>query len=363
MTVFIVYASVGAGHFKAAEALCNYLKKERLDLDVRLIDVLQKTNTLFRTGYAEGYSFLVNHAILLWGFAFWLTSLKALSSFIKQSVKFIDRLNAKNFINFLRQEDPDYIISTHFLPSQIAAHLVKRKKINSRIISIVTDFGVHPFWITEGVDTYIVPSGLTQEALIQEGIKAHNIKELGMPVEEKFLRKFDKNILCAKFGLAPVKFTVLIVTGSFGIGPIEEIVDLLYKDVQILAVCARNRNLYVRLRNKNYANVRVFGFVDNIEELMAVSSVIITKPGGLSISEILAMELFPIFISTIPGQEKANIEVLKKYNIGLSPKSIEELRNIILDFKENPRKLEILKKNIAYLRKPNALKEISDVIR
>jgi processive 1,2-diacylglycerol beta-glucosyltransferase len=109
-------------------------------------------------------------------------------------------------------------------------------------------------------------------------------------------------------------------------------------------------------------NVKAFGFINNPEELMAVSDIIITKPGGLTISEIAAMELAPLFISAIPGQEVGNIKVLKKYGIGLFASSIRDIKNIVLDLKEHQDKLNTIKDNIKKLKKPDCLKDIYNAV-
>ncbi|MCG2706946.1 MAG: hypothetical protein L6254_05340, partial [Candidatus Omnitrophica bacterium] len=204
--------------------------------------------------------------------------------------------------------------------------------------------------------------GITKEQLILEGVKEDKIKEFGIPVESKFFKRYDRDALCEKLNIQKDKFTVLMVTGSFGIGPIEEIINLLYKDVQILAVCANNRRLYARLKNKNYPNTRAYGFVDNMPELMAASDIIITKPGGVSISEILAMELVPIFISAIPGQETENIKVLRKYKVGITPNSIADIRNIVLGYKEYPDRIKDAKENIKVIKRPTAAGELCNVV-
>lgn len=362
MKVLVVYASSGAGHFKAAEAICDYIHKHCPQIQLSSVDVLEKTNFLFKFNYRFGYSFLIRQAPLLWRWAFWLTDFRAFRIFTRAIGRFLNRLNTNEFIRFLVQEGPDVIISTHFLPSEISSGLKKAKKIKSRLITVITDFCVHPFWVSSGTDIYIVASKGTKEELIREGAGEDIIKELGIPIHSKFLKQYEKDALLRKLGLGQDKFTVLIVTGSFGLGPLEEIADLLYKEARLLVVCANNRRLYERLKNKNYPQVYIFGFVDNIEELMSVSDVVITKPGGLAISEILSMELIPIFISAIPGQEAGNVEILKKYGIGISPESISEIKQTVLDFRDHPSKLNDMKLNIRKIRKPDCLKEICNVV-
>jgi len=363
MKVIVTYASAGAGHFKAAEAIYNCFKTSYKDVDVVMADALRWSLRFFKISYLYGYSFLVRHLRCLWRLGFWLTSFSAFCAVSRLIAKILNRIQTRGFAKFLEEENADFIISTHFLCSEIAGHLKIRQKIKSKVISVITDFGVHPFWLSEGIDYYIVGSDITMNRLKSEGVNQDNIKVLGIPVGAEFLAEYSKIDLCHKFNLNNNEFTCLIFTGSFGIGQIEEIVEALHTDVQIIVVTARNQRLYKKLKNKNYPSVRVFGFIDNIHELMAVSDIIITKPGGLSIAESLVMKLFPIFISPIPGQEEENIRVMAEYGVGIEAKDAKCIKNIILDFKNNPDKLKEAKNRIEKIRKPFATKAICDVVR
>ncbi|HPT39626.1 MAG TPA: glycosyltransferase [Candidatus Omnitrophota bacterium] len=363
MKVLIIHASAGAGHRRAAEAIYNYLKENSPDLELVLLDALDKTNALFKFDYTKGYSFLVHYATRIWHWAFLVTDSKFLRPVSRSIARIINCINSQRLIRYFIQENPDVIISTHFLPSELAAGLKKKHKLSSKLITVITDYGVHPFWISAGTDLYVVASDFTRDRLVLEGVSLERIRVLGLPFDPKFLRHFDRRVLCHKFGIDHKKFTVLLMTGSFGLGPLEEIIEVLHKDCQILAVCAGNERLYSRLIKRNLENVKVFGFVSNAEELMAASQVIITKPGGATITEVLIMELPAIFISAIPGQETANVEALAKYGIGASPKNIEELKKVVLDLKNNPEKILELKQKIRQVQKPFACKELASVIR
>ncbi|MDD2679604.1 MAG: glycosyltransferase, partial [Candidatus Omnitrophica bacterium] len=319
MKLLITYASAGAGHRRVAEAVYNYFRENRPEVSLEMVDILAKTNALFRFDYARGYSFLVQYAVKIWHFAFWLTEFKALRPLTRFIASLLNQINTREFAAYLIQRDPDYIISTHFLPSEIASHLKIRKEISAKIITIITDFGVHPFWINRGTDLYVVASDFTRDKLIAEGIAPEKIKVFGLPSDAKFLRQFDRAALAAKLGIRPDKFTALLMTGSLGIGPLEELAAELCREAQVLVVCAANKKLYARLNKRDLPNVKVFGFVHNPEELMGVCDVIITKPGGSTISEILNMELAPIFISVIPGQEEGNVEALEQLGISSTP--------------------------------------------
>jgi processive 1,2-diacylglycerol beta-glucosyltransferase len=363
MKVLIIHASAGAGHRRAAEAVYNYLKESSPDLDLVLLDALDKTNALFKFDYTKGYSFLIKYATTLWHWAFWSTDFKFLRSISRRVAQIINGINAQRLIRYFIQENPEVIISTHFLPSELAATLKKKDKITSKLITIITDYGVHPFWICPGTDLYVVASDFTRDRLVMEGVGVEKISVLGLPFDPKFLQHFDRRILCHKMGIDHKKFTVLLMTGSFGLGPLEEIVECLHKDCQVLVVCAGNKKLYARLLKRNLENVKVFGFISNTEELMAAAQVIITKPGGATITEVLIMELPVVFISAIPGQEIANVEALAGYGIGVSPKNIQEIKSIVLDLKNNPQRIEELRRKIREIQKPFACKELASVIR
>jgi len=362
MKVIITYASAGAGHRKAAEALFGYFKDCCPQAEVSLVDVLEKTSKFFKFSYTRGYDFLIRRAIFLWHFAFWLTSLKSLSKFTRGVALVTNKSNAKRFSEFLIQENPDYIISTHFFPSEVAGYLKTKNKIKSKVITVITDFGVHPFWISPGTDLYIVAAEYTKGKLISLGVDAKRVKKCGIPVASKFLQLRRREELAVALGLKPDKFTVLIMTGSFGIGPLAEIAKLFHQEVQILVVCANNLKLYERLQKSNLPGVLVFGFIDNSEELMAVSDIIITKPGGLSIAEILAIELIPIFISAIPGQEIENIKALREIGIGFAPSSLREIKKLVLDLKLHPEKISAMKENMRKIHRPDCLGEICHAI-
>jgi processive 1,2-diacylglycerol beta-glucosyltransferase len=230
------------------------------------------------------------------------------------------------------------------------------------LITIITDFGVHPFWVYRGTDMYAVASELTKQKLENQDVASKDIKVTGIPVNQAFFKSSKKMEICRKLGIDENRFTVLVVTGSFGIGPVEKITDLLHKDAQMLVVCARNKKLYARLKAKKYPQLNLFGFVNNLEELMSIADVIITKPGGLSISELLVKEIAPIFISAIPGQETENAKNLGGWGIGVSANSPLEIKQLVLDYKDHPDKILRIKETIKGIKKPYSIQELYNVV-
>jgi len=363
MKVLITYASAGAGHRRSAEAVYDYLKTNRGELKLELADVLSFANPSFRFCYDFGYPFLIHYAVWLWGLFFWLTQFRLTRWISRKCSSIINYLSCRKFAGYLEKGNFDYIVSTHFLASELAALLKSRNKIKAKLITVVTDFGVHPFWVSSGTDIYIAASGLTKDKLLDAGVSEEKIKVLGIPFNPDFSKAHDRGKLADKLAIDRKKFTLLLMTGSFGSGPLEEIAKSLSGFAQVLVVCAKNDSLFRRLTRLNLENVKVFGFVNNAEELMAVSDLIITKPGGLSIMELLNMGLFPIFVAAIPGQEQENIKALAAYGVGFTPKNIPQIKDFVMGLKNDPQKLESLKNNISRVARPDACQELANVIR
>ncbi|MCM8795570.1 MAG: hypothetical protein NC928_02640 [Candidatus Omnitrophica bacterium] len=360
MKVFITYASAGSGHHRAAVAIYEYFSCQDPRMSLKLLNVLDYAGPLFRKIYIQGYNFLVRYLLGLWSLGYKITKVKFFQKAIRTLRFIFNRINTRKFTSLLMRENPDYIISTHFIASEIVSSLKRKEKIKSQLITLITDYGVHPFWINCPTDIYVVASDYTKEKLKLWGIKEEKIKVWGIPLTSGFLRAYAKESIFNQLGISPNRFTILIATGSFGIGPIENLIRVLYlcKDIQLLVVCAHNKRLFNRLKFKNYPGVKIFAFVDNMAELMAVSDLIITKPGGLTIAEVLAMNLVPIFMVAIPGQETENLNLLRDYGIGVVSKSPAKIKEIVLDYKLRPDKLNKIRENIFKLKKTDACKSL-----
>lgn len=358
MKVFILYASAGAGHRKAAEAIYNYLKNTRLDLHLRLIDILDYSNPGFKFLCSSGYIFLIKRLPWLWYLLY-----RSSSFFYDNKVRiFSECLNCFGFFSLLRKENPDIIISTHFFTSSVVTIGKKQGWLKSKLITIVTDYVLHPFWIGEGVDTYIVSSDIVKEELVKKGVADNKIKTYGIPVDYKFYLPSDRNVLADKLKVAPSDFTALIITGTIGIGPIEDMVRHLASEAQLLVVCGSNEKLYDRLNKLNLKSVKLYHLIDNVCELMSVSDIVLTKAGGLTITESLIKRLPMIFFSSIPGLETANADIVCRYGCGFKANTVQKIRDIMLYLKNNPSGYLQVQENLESLRKPESLTNISSLI-
>ncbi len=361
MKILVIHVSAGAGHFKAAESLYNGIKSTT-EHDVVLVDALDHSTPYFKELYKGTYFFLISKVPWLWGFFFWLLDVAWLQPFIRFVRRLYNMVNTGKLHQFLQEEQFDAIFMTHFMPTEVAASLKRSRRISSKLITIITDFDVHKIWIANGIDHYCVASDWTKDKIVKLGIAPHSVLASGIPTDEKFSVPVDIGVLKKKLGLHENIFTVLVATGSFGIGPIEEIIDVLV-EFQVIVICGHNESLYQKLSTKKYQLVKVLGLVDNMHELMAVSDAMVTKPGGLSISEALVSQLSLIFFNAIPGQETGNIRVLKKYEIGISGCSVSQIGEELVRLKfSRDVFLTTLKKTKA-LARPRAVRDVISLIK
>lgn len=362
MKIFIIYASAGFGHKIVAQSLNEAAIPLYGNNNVKFLDILDFTPYFFKFLYSKGYIFLISRLKWFWAFLFFISNTNFLKPINNYFRHFINSLFCLRFLNFIKKEQPDVIISTHFLVNELVALLKQRKQINTKFISIVTDFGVHNFWIEKNVDTYIAACQETKHILISKGISKEKIKVLGIPIRKQFQKQMDDTIIRNKLGLRKREFTVLILTGGIGIGPIYQIVRYLEDRVNVIVICGNNRKLYNRLNLLNYKNLVVLGWIDYIEEAMKISDIIITKPGGSTISECLFMGLVMIFFSIIPGQEHQNAQIINNSRSGFILKKPKEIRDRVLHFKDNPEEIDIIRNRIKLFSHRDSVEKILELI-
>lgn len=360
--IFIIHASAGLGHKMVAESINELAVDSYGKNSVRVIDILDHTSFLFKTIYSKGYIFAISNLVWVWSILFFLSDTKYLSIINNNLRRFSNKIFCQKFLNFLKNEDPDVIISTHFLVNELVSLLKENGEIKTKLISMVTDFGVHNFWIAKNVDIYATACNHTKDILISKKVESKKIKVLGIPVRKQFQRTLERKRIREKLGFKTDGFTSLILAGGIGIGPIYEIVKLLNDNVNVVVVCGNNKKLSERLKRLSYQNLVVLGWIDYVEEVMAASDIIITKPGGSTISECLIMDLPMIFFSIIPGQEFQNSQIISRYGFGFILKNSEDIRGKVFYFKENPEEIKAIRDRISKFKNKDSSRRILELI-
>lgn len=365
MKIFIVHAPAGAGHKRAAEAIKDAFDRAKTTHDVRVINSLDYTNPLFSRSYPWGYNFLVSKAPLLWAIFFYFTDFKLFQFFLRPLRQLSNVINGFGFYRFIIREKPDCVISTHFLSTDIVSNLKGLKLYSGKHITCVTDYGVHAFWIAEHVDSYVVASEYSKKELISKGIDAEKIRILGIPVQHKFTERMDREEAIKKLGLKKGFFNILLIGGGLGVGPIPALVKVISGctcPFQLIVVCGNNEGLVKELQAlvaDAKMPVKIYGFMENVNELMDVSDVMISKPGGLSLSEALVKGLPVLVASYIAGQEEKNLRFLEKNNVGIELKNVEEALQRLQALYASKDLLNSMKEKAKQLGKPSAGDDIA----
>lgn len=365
--ILLVYATAGVGHVKASLAIEDAIKYKE-EISYEIVDILDYTNVLLRWIYRRLYIILVKYFPALWALIYYPLDVPWVYNYIKNLRTLINRLNTRKFADYLCKAKPNVIISTHFFPSEVVSFLKRKKIIASHLISVITDYKLHTYWISKEVDFFIVANNTLGQHLRAVGIDEKRIKMLGMPIESKFYEVCDKNILYKKLDIHKGLFTVLIASGGFGVGPIEALVNELTSvnmPLQLLIACGRNRPLYEdisQIKQRVKMPVKAYGFVDNMHELMEVSDLLISKSGGMTISEALAKELPMIVVSPIPGQEMRNCAFMVEHGAAIREDDPSRIKEKVIELFNNREILHAMRENIRAIKKPNPALHLVDFI-
>ena len=364
--ILIIYASAGDGHKKAAEAVYNsFLDLKNPDIKVVSIDSLDYTSPFFKYSYNMGYMVMIKYLPLLWGLAYYILDNKFFYFLCRPFRRLTNYLNTKKLVRFLLKEEFDIAVSTHFLATEVIAHLKRRGKLKLPLVNIITDYKPHRYWQQDEVDRYVVAQESTKDMLIERGIDKNKALALGIPVRKDFTTELSKEDARNQLKLAADKFTILVMGGGFGVGPIKETVLILQRldfDCQIIVICGHNKKLYSKLnmlKEQFKKPTSIFGFSEQIGKMMTTSNVIITKAGGITVSETLAKGLPLLCINPIPGQEARNSEFLMSNGVGFKLKTSGEVAMVIHDLFYSKEKQQKLNQAIQNLSKPCAGREIT----
>jgi processive 1,2-diacylglycerol beta-glucosyltransferase len=364
--ILLVYATAGIGHKKAAMAVKKAYEEMNLPgVEVALIDALDYTNDFFRWSYLQSYLLMVNKLPTFWGLSYYLTDIPFIDLFVSYIRRINNWANSKKLVNYILDTKPDVIISTHFFASEVIADLKQKSLVLSKLVTIVTDYRLHAWWVCEGTDAYVVASEDTRRDLEARKVDPSKIKVMGIPIEPVFSKSLDRPKIFKETALRDDLFTILVIGGGFGVGPIEGIVKVIAgipRELQAVVVCGHNAELERRIRSlkdQYKLNMKVLGFIDNVYEYMDISDVLITKSGGITVSESLAKDIPLIVISPILGQETGNCAFLVRNKAAVKVNKLYDLKDALEGLISDPVKLDEMKEAIKRIAKPLAAYDVA----
>src|ERR1017187_10737363 len=330
MRILIATVTAGGGHIAAAAALEEAWRAARPEDLIERLDLVKLFSPLHKKIHEDGYVKLIELAPELWGMIFGKTDHPKVAQQMNKLRRAFPSNSRNKFVRHLKQFKPDLVVCTHYLPLETLGLLrQKQKSPQPFVVSVVTDFEAHALWMDACVDLYCVATEGTKARLVARGAAAENVVPTGIPIAAKFLSKPDAKAVRKHYGLRDDLPVLLVLSGGFGMGPVAEILAELDKaqgQFQTLVVTGRNEELRRELATRDRKHpTHLLGFSTNMHELMAVADLIITKPGGLTTSEALALGK-PLFIlNPIPGQEAANSDFLLERGAAIKVNRVEDL--------------------------------------
>lgn len=364
--ILIVYTTAGAGHKKAALAIKEALDElAPKDVEVSVINALDFASPFFRWIYLKGYLVIIDKFQKFWGNAYGLTNNAFFDRMTSGLRRWSNWINSKNLREHLAALQPDVIISTHFLATEVASDLKLKNMLSSRLVTVVTDYRLHLWWLADKVDVYVVGSEQAKGDLLRQGVISPKIKVFGIPVGTAFTKLLDRRNIQERMGLRDDTLTLLVIGGGLGLGPFEDIIKIIDSvpiSLQIIAVCGSNEKLVKALEGLKSGlqhEIRTFGFVNNVHELMEISDFLISKSGGVTTAESLAKELPMIVIDPIMGQETRNRDFLTSQGASFKVNGLSELRGVLEGLVGHPEKIRKMKDSIAEIKKPLACYDIA----
>ena len=370
--ILIFYGSYGGGHLAAAKTIKAYLEENYTNqVQVEMIDCIEYINKVINKVSTEAYKELAKKAPWVWKQVYTNSQHGALSRISTTT----NKLMAHKLNILLQEVKPDLIISTHPFSTQMCAILKDKNKIKCKLGTVMTDYHTHDQWLVsyKNVDYFFVANQQMKVDMIMKGINSQKIFVTGIPVSERFLKKYDKSKICEELGISPDKQTLLFFAGGeFGLGRnstymILKVLIRLFKDLQVIAISGKNKQMNRKFQElvkntKSENRIKIFEFTDKIPEIMSISSAVITKAGGLTITESLVSHLPIAIINPIPGQEVENTQYLVDNGVAIWIKKNDSPARALKNLYKNQDILFDMAKKAKGMAKPHATEEMCKIM-
>jgi 1,2-diacylglycerol 3-beta-galactosyltransferase len=362
--LLFLFSDTGAGHRAAAEAVAAALaRRYPNEFQVELFDPMADQRVIAGRLTAL-YGPITRRAPFLWGAAYHATN-------FKPAVRLFQHAVGRGLRRKLRgalEPRPALVASFHPLLNHVAVDVMP---YGVPRVTVITDWiNFHQAWTDLTADCIICPSDAAVELCRRRGVPADRLVEAGLPIHPRFqdaIRGFtDKSAMRLKLRLRPHAPTVLLAGGGDGTEPLRKYAAALARlplDIQVLAICGRNRTLAERIREDNHAGVHVFGFVDNMPELLLASDLLVTRAGPGMIAEGLACGCPLLLTGYLPGQEEGNVKEVVDRGLGRYVPRPDDLVEAVTDWFTKPpvQRLQDAK-NVRAAADPGAAFQIADVL-
>ncbi len=363
--IILMYISEVSGHHSATLAIEKAIKELSAASEILNINSFNYTNPISEKIVNKIYMGVIKRAPKIWDYLY--DNQKVVKG-IEKLKKTVHKFNSPKFKALFDRFRPDAVVCAQAYPCGMVADYKKTYNSQIPLIAVLTDYVPHSYWIYDNIDYYITPSETVSARLANKGVARAKIRALGIPFDPDFSRDMDKGLIKKKLGLSADKPVVLIMGGGQGLGPIKSVVNSLEGlpfDIQELIVTGTNAKLYKSLKKriKRLKNqVKLYRYVNNINEMMTASDLLISKPGGVTTAEALAKDLPMIIVKPIPGQEANNTAYLTESGAAIKIDDPRQIHATVRALLSDPLELEKFKEGCRKIKKPNASIDIASLI-
>ena len=361
----IVTASIGSGHQKAAEAIEAAIRQEYPAARVAVVDFTER-HTAWVTWFMKAvYMKMLRFVPNLYQLIYRFTGHRQGASPVQRLIASLTKRSMKTLVERYKA---DAVICTHPFPEGAASCLKMSGEAEFFFAVVLTDYSVHRMWFYPGVDAFFVATERMRRSLVQEGSPAENVHATGIPILPPAPGRLDREAALAELGLQPDLPVILLMGGGLGLGDVAsslEKLEELSDTLQILVVAGRNERLLAWTQKhaaRSHHTVKAWGYTEKVAELMTVSTLLVSKPGALTISEAWAMGLPLILHEAIPGPELENAMIASERGTAVWLGKGENLAALVEGLLKDEKRLAAMREAALQASRPEAARDIARLI-
>lgn len=311
--LFLPFMQITTGHHHVADVLMDELLSKNHEMACQKVDILSYSYGRIESIISHIYLLSIRHIPQLYNWIYGLVANRE----VKGNRKILFKILFSYFFKrLLKETNPDILIFTHSLPSHIASLLKNKNKLDAITVNVYTDYFVNRIWGIDGIDYHIVPSEQVKIFLKRKGVKEENIFVTGIPVHTVFNQK------SSQLHEKKEKINVLVTGGSLGVGDIDRFLpkNSSNKNLNYFVLCGKNKRLYEKLIERGNLCITPISYIESKQEMNRIYDevdAVLTKPGGVTVSECFRKEKVVFISDSLPGQEKINLDILKNLGIAI----------------------------------------------
>ncbi len=324
--ILILSEGFGTGHTKAAHALSVGLEQHDAELSTFVLELGSSLHPKLAPLIFSAFKKTISSRWKIYNRLYLFRHQKKYNRLTQFAIHKIFYAQTEKIINDIK---PDMIICTHPFPNLVVSRM-KRCGLTTPLFTLITDYDAHAAWISHEVNKYLVSTKQVMDKLVHLGINPRYIEVTGIPVHPDFFRTHNIENTRQKFHLKTIP-TVMVMGGGWGlIGEDNQFKSLLKwcDQIQFIFCLGNNQKAMESMSNETrfrHPNIKLLGYTDDIDQLMDVSDILITKPGGMTCTEAIIKEIPMLLYDTISGQESNNLSFLISHGFGEKIESEETL--------------------------------------